>query len=492
MHQSSFSYNVTRAYPFRWFTPTVIIGGIITATLVSFINFASSGYELVATSSNNPNGTVSDLSRYGGIRWPSYLVGNTRATCAPVTLPLNILLFTQNNAIAYTLKSIWRLRDDGTRVDLGSLVYHNNRLERCNVTEVVIDVSGRYKQTARTTGSSGASVLVHALASCAVDIDTSKTEAALGPTYVEMEGTYEAAFYPSVKTFLSQNKTNFPSLYWGESILRTYSASTAKNFILSVFKVDPGSAHARRYDASVVLRRRANGTDNNTYEETMRDDFFYVRCFMDGNFCRDHDIPSLAAPEKNSWKHPYPKIWHGVNSLGKGMWHTVLADLGRNESSVPNMLTQPELLANLTGGLASEVAWYNDMSLMPKGMEIYNLLHDHPLASEAFDPNDKPQARLGVTDAFFSANYICQVPQTKTAGTLFLSIIVADLVLLQAVWLIFRFVVDTLAQRKDPTLRHCAGCNHDQSTEFANLRKSGSTTALVASSKPHGPQPGSD
>ncbi|KAK6845770.1 hypothetical protein PG995_015880 [Apiospora arundinis] len=412
MHQSSFSYNVTRAYPFKWLTPTVIIGGIITATLVSFINFASSGYELVATSSNNPNGTVSDLSR----------------------------------------------------------------LERCNVTEVVIDVSGRYKQTARTTGSSGASVLVHALASCAVDIDTSKTEAALGPTYVEMEGTYEAAFYPSVKTFLSQNKTNFPSLYWGSR----YCA------------LDPGSAHARRYDASVVLRRRANGTDNNTYEETMRDDFFYVRCFMDGNFCRDHDIPSLAAPEKNSWKHPYPKIWHGVNSLGKGMWHTVLADLGRNESSVPNMLTQPELLANLTGGLASEVAWYNDMSLMPKGMEIYNLLHGHPLASEAFDPNDKPQARLGVTDAFFSANYICQVPQTKTAGTLFLSILVADLVLLQAVWLIFRFVVDTLAQRKDPTLRHCAGCNHDQSTELADLRKSSSTTALVASSNPHGPQPGND
>ncbi|KAK7981274.1 hypothetical protein PG989_013731 [Apiospora arundinis] len=401
MHQSSFSYNVTRAYPFKWFTPTVIIGGILTAILVSFINFASTGYELVATSSSNPNGTVSDLSR----------------------------------------------------------------LERCNVTEVNIDVLGRFTQSPRNTASSGPGILVHALARCAVDIITSSTESALGPTYVEMKGTYEAAIYPNIKTFLSRNKTESPSLYWGGVDI----------------------AHERRFNAAIILKRRANGTNNDTYEETMRNDFFRVRCYVEGNFCSTDDIPSLAAPEKDSWMHPYPKIWNRVNLLGKGMWHTVLADLGRNESGVPNMLTQPELLANLTGGLANEVAWYNDMSIMPKGMDIHNLLDDHPLASEAFDPNGKPQASLGVTDAFFSANYICQVPQTKTASTLFLSILVADLVLLQAVWLIFRFIVDTLAQRKDPTLRHCAGCNHDQSTELADLRKSSSTTALVASSNPPWP-----
>lgn len=334
MHQSSFSYNVTRAYPFKWFTPSVIIGGIITVVLVSFINFASTGYELVATSSNNPNGTVVDPSQHGGIRWPSYFVGDTRATCAPVTLPLNTLLFTQNNAIAYTLKSVWRLKDDGTRVNLGSLVYHNNMLQRCNVTEVTIDVLGRYTQSPRNTASSGAGVLVHALASCAVDIDTSKTASALGPTYFEMKGTYEAAVYPNVETFLSRDKVKSPSLYWGESILRTYSAITAKTYILSASKARPKLAHERRYNAAIILQRRANGTDNDTYEETMRDDFFFVRCFVEGNVCAADDIPSLAAPEKNSWQHPYPEIWNRVNLLGKGMWHTVLADLGRNESCV--------------------------------------------------------------------------------------------------------------------------------------------------------------
>lgn len=338
MHQSFFSYNLTRAYPFQWFTPTVVVGGIIAATLVSFINFASAGYELAARSSNDPNGTVEDPSRYGGIRWPSYLIGDTQATCAPVTLPLNTLLFTQNNAISYTLMSVWRLKHDGTRVNLGSLVYHNNRLERCTVTEVNIDVLGRYTQSPRNTARSGASVLVHALAHCVVDIDTPETESALGSTYIEIKGTYEAAAYPSTKTFLSRNRTTSPSLYWGESILRTYSALTAKTYMLSAYDANRKLAKERRYNAAIILERRAKGTSNNTYEETMRKDFFKVDCFVEGNFCDDDDIPSLAAPKKSSWRHPYPDIWNRVDLLGKGMWHTVLADLGSNLSYVPNLL----------------------------------------------------------------------------------------------------------------------------------------------------------
>ncbi|KAK7920105.1 hypothetical protein PG985_008127 [Apiospora marii] len=488
MHQSSFSYNLTRAYPFKWLTPTVVIGGIITAILVSFINFGSTGYELVPTSSNNPNGTVDDPSRYGGIQWPSYLVGNTQATCAPVTLPLNTFLYTQNHAIAYTLKSVWREKDDGTRVDLGSLVYHNNTLERCNVTEVNVDVLGRYTQSPRNTGTTGATVLAHALVSCTVDIDTSLTESALGPTYVEMRGTYEAAVYPNIKTFLSRNKTRSPSLYWGESILRTYAALTAKTYILDVYDSNLDRAEQRRYNAAIILERRAEGTGSDTYEETMSDDFFKVDCFTEGNICDNHSIPSLAAHEKTGGGHPYPNIWKHVNLLGKGMWHTVLADLGHSESNVPNMLTRPDLLANLTGGLASDVNWYNTQ-IMPKTLNISNQL-DNDLASTAFDPGDKAQANLGATPAFFSTNYICQVPSTKPAGTLFFSILVADLVLLQAVWLIFRFIVDMVAQRKDPSLRHCAGCNQD--IELADVSKSSSTTGLLPHNNPHGSQSGND
>lgn len=142
------------------------------------------------------------------------------------------------------------------------------------------------------------------------------------------------------------------------------------------------------------------------------------------------------------------------------------------------MLTQPELLANLTAGLASEIEWYKSHINKPTGMEIVNLL-DNNLSSKAFDPNDKLQESLGVNDAYFSTNYICQVPDTKAPGTLFFSVLVADLVLLQAVWVVFRFIVDTIAQRKDPTLHHCTACS--QNMELSDLRNSSSATALMAS-----------
>jgi hypothetical protein len=67
MYESFFSYPVGRQYPHRWFTPTVIVGGIVIAALVSFDNVIASGYELAATSTNNPNEIIAHRRWYGGI-----------------------------------------------------------------------------------------------------------------------------------------------------------------------------------------------------------------------------------------------------------------------------------------------------------------------------------------------------------------------------------------------------------------------------------------
>jgi hypothetical protein len=46
MYTSYFSYNLTRPYPFRWFTCVVVLGGIVATTFVSIFNFAANGYLL--------------------------------------------------------------------------------------------------------------------------------------------------------------------------------------------------------------------------------------------------------------------------------------------------------------------------------------------------------------------------------------------------------------------------------------------------------------
>lgn len=58
MYSSAFSYNLTRPYPFRWFTPVVIVGFVVFTVVFSFLNFVSTGYTLVVEQSSNPNATV--------------------------------------------------------------------------------------------------------------------------------------------------------------------------------------------------------------------------------------------------------------------------------------------------------------------------------------------------------------------------------------------------------------------------------------------------
>jgi hypothetical protein len=46
MHQSIFSYGLSRPIPYEWFTPLVVIGGICALALTSVLNFISTGYYL--------------------------------------------------------------------------------------------------------------------------------------------------------------------------------------------------------------------------------------------------------------------------------------------------------------------------------------------------------------------------------------------------------------------------------------------------------------
>ncbi|KAK7991898.1 hypothetical protein PG988_000692 [Apiospora saccharicola] len=396
MYRSSFSYNVTRPYPFKWFTPVVVIGGIIITVLVSFFNFASNGYELVATSSNDPNATVSDPSQHGGIQWPSYFVGNTRATCAPATLPLNTLIYTQSSAIGYTLRNVWRIKDDGTQANLGSLVYHNNMLQNCNVTEVSIDITGNGTQSAKDTAVSHAGLLINALASCSVNIDTLQIKLAQGPTYFELRGSYKLV-NPEVKTFLSRDATKSTSLYWGESMLHMYWMLVAKAYIDSVAEWHEDAT----YNAGIILRRMSTA-DNGTEEEAMSDDFFEVGCFTEKSFCEPHNITALSSlKDEKKMFHPYAKIWNRVNLLGKAMWFTVMTDLGRNKSNVPNVLTHPNLLANLTANLTKEVEWWEAIRAAnepPQSIDPgVHLTPDSGLALKSFDPTQTSQSNLGAT-----------------------------------------------------------------------------------------------
>ncbi|KAI0123610.1 hypothetical protein BJ170DRAFT_686870 [Xylariales sp. AK1849] len=453
MHSSAFSYSVTRQYPFKWFTPVVIIGGIIVTALISFVNVATSGYELVATASNHPNRTAVDPTWYGNIKWPSYFIGNTRASCAPATFPLKTEIFTNNHVIPYTISNVWRWTGDGAKVNLGSLVYQHNVLQNCNVTRVTIQVLGREDQSIDATAISRVGLALTTSASCSVDVDTSQTDAARGPTFFELTGTYNL-LDAGTPRFLLRNATEKGSLYWGESLIRMYWMVLAKAYYDGAVGTTAGNTTA--YKAAITLERRSEAATG-TKEEVMDDDFFKVSCFTEDSFCGNDSITWLAEGHKQ-WD-PYPGIWLPASTLGKAMWFAVMTDLGRNDSAVPNMLTYPDLLENLSQNLTNEVQYWESRRLANNNSTTGVHLQPNPgLALESFNPSKSPQPRLGASPAYLATNYICQVPQAKQAGTLFLSVLVADLVLLQAIWLVFRFIVDGVLQRRYPAMRYCEGC----------------------------------
>jgi hypothetical protein len=412
MHQSVFSYNITRPYPFRWFTLTVVIGGIIAAAaLFSFINVAATGYELYAVSSTDPETILAQKTWFS--KWPSFIV-STHATCESTEIPLQTRLCTNNTGLSYTLYSVWKL-DGGQKNKLGSLVYNNQPLQSCNITSILIDINVDDR-----TG--GQMVLIPvggtltAVINCVIGDPPDRT-------FFQLFGSSDPVPPPSdpYGGFLTLNKTSQGSLYWGNSIMRLYWA----NLMMEFYNANLDATNPL-YKGVVTIDRKSD-QDIATAEEVMSTDFFSVSCFFnnlndtgiqhDFEFC-DTNHNSVSSLSNGT---VMPNIWTSVNILGKATYFSVLADLGRSNSSGPNMLADPNLLANLSQNatqvnqrLTSRFRWG---------------LGD--VTQTSFDPSQAAGANLGVSPAVLTSNYICQLPRIKTGGTLFVSILVADLVLLQ-------------------------------------------------------------
>lgn len=74
-HESFFTYNISRPYPFRWFTPVTVVGGILLTVLISFANFVASGYDLRTVYASDPGTIGQDLWFR---KWPSWLRNNIK------------------------------------------------------------------------------------------------------------------------------------------------------------------------------------------------------------------------------------------------------------------------------------------------------------------------------------------------------------------------------------------------------------------------------
>ncbi|KAK4549260.1 hypothetical protein LTR36_007719 [Oleoguttula mirabilis] len=447
-HSSMFSYNITRPYPMRWFTPLCIIGFIIFTVLFSFLNFVSTGYTLVVQESSNPNATVD--SGVWMHHWPSFLTSKVQPTCQTVNLPVGSKFFTNQTALTYTLTDVWQPQAGGAGAGYGiapSLSYYNNVIENCSVNSIEIDFAAMDRSANQFAYSEWGAV-VRSYATCEIIDTNGSTKFNLTQEYDYVPPTVSfSTLYEFLGTnFLTRNKTDKASLYWGESMMSMYWAYTTRQMQdIRANQTSNGLPGIRRGTCYYYLN------DDQTVTNITQLNFFEVdfRFIVDkgqgdfdviypGSYGRYQDYTSVANLIKQG---SYPNIWMSADILAKAAYSTVLTDLGQ-VSATPNILTDSEYLHHFTSNFSEA---------------RHSIANAYPgPATQAY--GTEGTGPLGTTPSVISTKYLCQVPQRKSAGNLFVAILIADLVLLQALWYLFQLGVEALFLRRRPSSNNCVGC----------------------------------
>lgn len=405
------------------------------------------GYTLVVEESSNPNATVGS-----GVwlhHWPSFLTSKVEPTCQNVNLPVGSEFFTNQTALTYTLTDVWQSQAGGAGAGYGiapSLSYYNNVIENCSVNSIEIDFAAMDRSANQFAYSEWGAV-VRSYATCEILGTNGSTMFNLTQEYDYVPPTVSfSTLYEFLGTnFLTRNKTEKASLYWGESIMSMYWAHTSRQM-----------QNIRANQTANNLTSIRKGTlyfylnDDASVTNIMQSDFFEVdfRFIVDkgqgdfdviypasyGQYEDYTSVANLIAQES------YPSMWQSADILAKAAYSTVLTDLGQ-VSATSNILTNAEYLAYFTSNFSSARKTIANAYPGP-ATQAYGTLGTGP---------------LGTTPSVISLKYLCQVPQRKSAGNLFVAILVADLVFLQALWFLFKLGVDVLVQRRSGA-NYCAGC----------------------------------
>ena len=440
-HQSYFSYSLTRPYPFRWFTPVAVGLLVVVTVLFSMVNIASSGYSLVVLSTANPNKTLTDNKWLG--HWPSFVTFKTRATCQPLAIPVKTELFTSNEALTYILTGVWKESADGSKNISASLIYQNNILDDCSVQGIDMNFESQDRAAVQLSYSEWG-VRVSTYITCSIN------NAANGPTKFNLTMDYNYV-PPTVQyggqkgflgtAFLSRNQSARASLYWGESLLSMTWAAACRKL------QDIGKEHTSEMVTKGTLnyRPRPDVTAGITDLAFFQLDYQFIRIRPGSeNF---FELPPHGSPADIGLldaERTYPNIWTIADTLAKAAYSTVLTDLGQINAP-HNLLVHPDQLQHFTANFSD---WKGSIANAIPGP----LDEDY----ETFKGNTGP---LGVTPSVFVRDYTCQVPQQKAWPNLIVSILVADLVFLQAAWQLYKLAIDYFFVKKIPDGQQCEGCS---------------------------------
>jgi hypothetical protein len=471
MHESVFSYSLSRPYPFKWFTPTVIIGAILTTALFSFLNVAATGYEMKTVESSNPNATVEAKTFFS--KWPAFMTGNSEPTCDTKILGVSNQYYTTNTALSYKLEQIIQNGSDGVFQYFGDIPYYNNFLRDCTVPKVEISFQGLDRSALQIARQQWGAEL-RADIFCYVDIPEGSRQIGLSTTY---------DLNSPVNRFPGRNETTKPSLWWGESLLAWYYIKLTRDIYASTQndpKHDTYKGYMDYQPPSVPIRLA---------DEYKSPDFFQNKNSTPGCYFVAwspngvENIIQYCEPLTRTRPFEFDSLWTTAATITKVFHSTILTDLGQSK---PNILIDHDLMLyfakNITAIKAQQDGkdptwgWGNNLKVA-----------DQLLAPGPYTSENANKWKLGTAPSFMSVTYLCQTAQLKGTSSLIFSVLVADIVLLQLLWLVFILIVDFFMHRRYPDMASCQGCMRAQGAPvdgFEMLRPKSMASDAESTSRP--------
>jgi hypothetical protein len=130
-------------------------------------------------------------------------------------------------------------------------------------------------------------------------------------------------------------------------------------------------------------------------------------------------------------KTPLNQMLYSTDALAKSFYSAISADLGRINK--PNILTNETTLQHFTSNYSSIV---------------FGLLSAGP-ATASYDAMKAVTGKPQITSSTIFATYLCQTPKPKLTSALLISVLLANLVLLRALWSILNIFATYLAKAKN-------------------------------------------
>lgn len=412
------------------------------AVLFSAINFFSNAYNMITITTNNPD--VVETNHWSG-RVPGTLTSKIQPKCEDAIIPVGSNINTNQTALSYQLVRVQ---------DHPALAYHNKPLQSCEVTQILIDFQTNNGRQAALIDRSGWGVTVNADITCEIP-NTQDPHKTLGlrARYDPLSWTAE----PGASGFIRVNAST-PGFLWAETLLLGFWTETVTAITHQT---------AQQTDVSDTSFSQYNLSSGHITFEQPWVDIKNASFFLDGQYAFFNNSSkgykgNFSSQTNTSYENlltnaSWPNIWAPADRLAKAMFSAITADLGQTSTEYISADGTPTDMSMITSADRLE-HWTENLTQIWDASTVSN---KKPLLGYGWMQMSQYQTSkfpVSFSPSTISATYTCQVPRLKSGANIFISILIADLVLLRAAWTLYNYLVDYFLKTRDPMANLCLGC----------------------------------